>query len=93
MDPCVRLREALAAIKDEECQWVIRVIAVLGQKRSTTVALHGNQEKGRLGWVMLEPTSATCAQIAQSIEHHYSIVGIHRLCPVTPWRRIARRNR
>jgi hypothetical protein len=84
MDPRVRLGEALAAIKHEECQWIIRVIAVLGQKRSTTVALHRNQEKGRLGGVTLEPASASCAQIAQPIEDHYPIVGVHRLCPVMP---------
>lgn len=77
MDPRVRLGEALTAIKDEERQWIVRVVAVLSQKSSTTVALHRNQEKGRLGWVMLEPASPTCAQIAQPIEDHYSIVGVH----------------
>jgi hypothetical protein len=82
MDPRVRLGEALAAIEDEECQWIIRVKAVLDQKRSTTVALHGDQKKGWLGRVMLEPASAARAQIAQPIEDHYSIVGVHRLCPV-----------
>jgi hypothetical protein len=84
MDPRVRLGDALAAIQDEKCQWIIRVKAVLGQKRATAVALHGNQEKGWLGRVMLEPASAACAQIAQPIEDHYSIVGVHRLCPVMP---------
>jgi hypothetical protein len=75
MDPRVRLREALAAIKDQECQWIVRVIAVLGQERSTMVAFHGNQEKGWLGLVMLQPASAATAEIAQPIEDHYSIVG------------------
>jgi len=77
MDPRVRLREAVAAIKNEECQRVIRVIAVLRQKRPATVVLHGNQEKGRFGRVALEPARATCAQIAEPIEDHYSALRFH----------------
>jgi hypothetical protein len=55
MDPRVRLGETLAAIKHQECQRIIRVIPVLSQKRATAVVLHGNQEKGWLGRVTLEP--------------------------------------
>ena len=60
MDPRVGLGEALTAIKNEERQWIVRVIAV-----------------SRLGWVLLEPASPTCAQVAQPIEHHYPIDGVH----------------
>jgi hypothetical protein len=84
MNPSVRLRQALPAIEDQECQRIIRVIAVSGQERSTTVALHGNQEKGWLGSMTLQPASAPTAEIAQPIEDHYSIIGLHRLCLVTP---------
>jgi hypothetical protein len=84
MDPPVRLGDALAAVQDKECQWIIRVKTMLGQECSTAVALHGNQEKGWLGRMMLEPASAARAQIAQPIEDHYSIVGVHRLCPIMP---------
>lgn len=93
MDPRVRLREALAPVKDQECEWIIRVIAVLGQERPTGLALHGDQKKGWLGLVPLQPASAAGTEIAQPIEDHYSIVGLHGLPTLTAWRRIARRNR
>ena len=84
MDPRVRLREALAAIEDEECQRIIRVIAVTSQERSAKVALHGKQLERRLALVMLEPLCTAAAEIAQPIEDHYSIVGLHGLSLVTP---------
>jgi hypothetical protein len=64
MDPRVRLRETPLAIKDEECQRIIWVIAVTSQERSTKVALHGNEAERRLALVMLEPPRTAAAEIA-----------------------------
>jgi hypothetical protein len=53
MYPRVRLGEAAVAIEDQECQRVIRIVAILSQQRSAQIALHGNQVKRGLALVML----------------------------------------
>jgi hypothetical protein len=77
MDPRVRLSEGLTAIKDQECQRVIRIEPMLDQQRSTMVALHGNQAKGWLSLVMLHPSCPAAAEVAQAIEDHDSVFGFH----------------
>ena len=44
--PRVRLGQAPLAIQDQECQRVIRIIAMLSQQRPTQIALHRNQVNG-----------------------------------------------
>jgi hypothetical protein len=78
MDPRVRLGEASVAIKDQECQRVIRIVAMLGQQCSAELALHGNQAERRLGLVMLQPPCPAAAEVAQPIEDHDSVSGFHR---------------
>ena len=51
--PRVRLGQAPLAIQDQECQRVIRIIAMLSQQRPTQIALHRNQVKRGLTLVML----------------------------------------
>ena len=72
MYPRIRLREASVAIKDQECQRVIRIVAMLSQERSTQVALHRNQVKRRLALVMLQPPCPAAAEVAQTIKNNYS---------------------
>lgn len=72
MYPRIRLGEASVAIKDQECQRVIRIVAVLSQQRSTQVALHGNQVKWRLALMMLQPTRPAAAEVAQPIKNNHS---------------------
>ena len=74
MDPGVRLRKASAAVKDQECQGVIRVMAVLDQEGSSKIALHWNQTKRWLGRVMLQPLRPAATEVAQPIEDNDSIL-------------------
>jgi len=77
MDPRIRLGEALAAIKHQERQRVIRIVAVLGQKRSAKLALHGDQTKRWLGLVILQPPGSAGAQVAETIKDDDSVVSFH----------------
>jgi hypothetical protein len=73
MYPRIRLGEGSVAIKDEECQRVVRIVAVLSQECSTQVALHGNELKCWLALMILQPTCPTAAEVAQPIKHNYSV--------------------
>jgi len=53
MYPRVRLGQAPLAIQYQECQRVIRIIAMLSQQRPTQIALDRNQVKRGLTLVML----------------------------------------
>lgn len=77
MDPGVCLRKGLAAVKDQECQRVIRVIAVLHQESSSKIALHGNQTKWWLGGVTLKPLRPAAAELTQPIEDDDSVFDLH----------------
>jgi hypothetical protein len=72
MYPRIGLREALVAIKDQECERVIWIVAVLSQQRSTSVALHGNQGKRWVALMMLQPPCPAAAEVAHSIKNNYS---------------------
>jgi hypothetical protein len=54
-----------AQLNDQECQRVIRIVAVLRQERSTQVALHGNELKWWLALMILQPTCPAAAEIAR----------------------------
>jgi hypothetical protein len=82
MDPGVRLGEALAAVEHQECQGVIGVVAVLGQERSTELALHRNQTKRRLSLVTLQPPYPTATEVTEAIKNNYAALGFHCLLPV-----------
>jgi hypothetical protein len=73
MYPRIRLGEASVAIKDQECQRVIRIVAMLRQQRSTQVALHGNELKWWLALMILQPTCPAAAEVAQPIKDNYSV--------------------
>jgi hypothetical protein len=73
MYPRVRLGEAPVSIQDQECQWLIRIVAMLSQERSTKVALHGNQVKRRLALMILQPTCPAAAEVTQPIKNNYSV--------------------
>jgi hypothetical protein len=62
-----------AQLNDQECQRVIRIVAVLRQERSTQVALHGNELKWWLALMILQPTCPAAAEIAQPIKNNYSV--------------------
>jgi hypothetical protein len=79
MYPRIRLSEASVAIKDEECQRVIRIVAMLSQEGSAQVALHGNEAKWWLALMMLQPTRTATAEVAKPIKNNYS--PIHFLGP------------
>ena len=68
MYPRVRLGQAPLAIQDQECQRVIRLIAMLSQQRSTQIALHRNQVKRGLTLVMLQPPRPATTEVAQTIQ-------------------------
>src|SRR5262245_64906233 len=72
MYPRIRLGDALVAIKDQECQWVIMIVAGLSQQRSSSVALHGNQGKRWVALMMLPPPCPAAAEVAHPIKNNYS---------------------
>ena len=79
MYPRVRLGQAPFAIQDQECQRVIRLIAMLSQQRPTQIALHRNQVKRGLTLVMLQPPRPATTEVAQTIKNSYSVLGFHFL--------------
>ena len=79
MYPGISLSEALLAIDNEECQRVIRIVAVLNQQLSAWSALHGNQAKGRYGGMLLQPTRSAAAEVAQAVKDNQSSLGLHWL--------------
>jgi len=72
MYPRIRLGEASVAIEDQECQRVIRIVAMLNQEHSTQGALHGNQVTRWLALMMLQPTCPAAAEVTQPIKNNYS---------------------
>jgi hypothetical protein len=44
----------------------------LDQKRSTTITLHWNQAKGRLGLMMLDPARAAATEITEPVKDNHS---------------------
>jgi hypothetical protein len=82
MYPGVRLGEASIAINDQECQRIIRIVAVLDQQRSAQIALHGNQVKRWLARVTLQPPCPAATEVAQPIEDNYSAFPFHYLRPL-----------
>ena len=84
MYPRVRLGQAPLAIQDQECQRVIRLIAMLSQQRSTQIALHRNQVKRGLTLVMLQPPRPATTEVAQPIKNSYSVLGFHFALRIPP---------
>ena len=76
------------AIQDQECQRVIRIIAMLSQQRPTQLALHRNQVKRGLTLVMLKPPRPAATEVAQTIKNSHSVLGFHS----ETWRSVRRRS-
>ena len=73
MYPRIRPGETSIAIEDDECQRVIRIIAVLRQQHSTHVALHGNELKWWRALMILQPACPAAAEVTQPIKNNYSV--------------------
>jgi hypothetical protein len=83
MDPRIRLGEALAAVKHQKRQRVIRIVAVLGQKRSAKVALHRDQTKRWLGLVILQPPGSAAAEVAKTVKDDDAVFSFHANSRIT----------
>lgn len=83
MDPRIRLGEAPAAIKHQKRKRVIRIVAVLGQKRSAKVALHRDQTKRWLGLVILQPAGSAAAEVAKTIKDDDAVFSSHANSRIT----------
>jgi hypothetical protein len=83
MDPRISLGEALAAIKHQKRQRVIRIVAVLGQKRSAKIALHRDQTKRWLGLVILQPPGSAAAEVAKTVKDDDAVFSFHANSRIT----------
>ena len=81
VDPRVRLGETAATIEHEKRQGVIRIVTVLGQKRSAELALHGDKTKRWLRLVTLQPPGSATAEVAKTIEDDDAVFSFHLRLP------------
>ena len=79
MYPGVRLVKAFAAIQDQKCQWVVRIVSMLSQQHSTEVALHRHQAKRRPALMSLQPSCPATTEVAEPVEDNYSVFALHCL--------------